>query len=127
MATAGYSLVDGIGARFSGDPVAYVGWILLFAALFYVPAIVALRGRETLVATRRVWTVGLGAAAASYTAYAIVVWAMTVAPIALVSALRETSILFAVLIGWLVFHDRMDVGKAVAAGLILGGALVTRL
>ena len=126
-ATAGYSVVDGIGARISGDPVAYVGWILLFAAAFYVPAIVALRGRATLVATGRAWRLGLVAAAASYTAYAIVVWAMTTAPIALVAALRETSILFAVLIGWLAFHDRMDAGKAVAAGLILGGALLTRL
>ena len=67
------------------------------------------------------------AAGASYAAYAIVVWAMTVAPIALVTALRETSILFAVLIGWLVFGERMDRAKAAAALLIVGGAAVTRL
>jgi drug/metabolite transporter (DMT)-like permease len=52
---------------------------------------------------------------------------MTVAPIALVTALRETSILFAVLIGWLVFGDRMDRGKAVAAFMIVGGVVLTRL
>ncbi len=126
-ATAGYSLVDGLGARVSGDPVAFVGWILIFAAIFYIPAILAMRGTATLVARRRAWGLGMVAAGASYAAYAIVVWAMTVAPIALVTALRETSILFAVLIGWLVFGERMDRAKAAAALLIVGGAAVTRL
>jgi uncharacterized membrane protein len=45
----------------------------------------------------------------------------------LVAALRETSILFAVLIGWLVFGERMDRGKAVAAVLIVAGVMLTRL
>ena len=67
------------------------------------------------------------AATASYAAYAMVVWAMTQAPIALVAALRETSILFAVLIGWLVFGDLMDRGKALSAGLIVAGVVLTRL
>ncbi len=75
----------------------------------------------------RIWAVGTAASAASYGAYAVSVWAMTVAPIALVAALRETSILFAVLIGWLAFGERMDRGKAVAALLIVGGVMVTRL
>ena len=52
---------------------------------------------------------------------------MTVAPIALVTALRETSILFAVLIGWLVFGERMDRGKAGAAVAIVLGIALTRL
>ena len=71
--------------------------------------------------------VGSVAAVASYSAYAIAVWAMTVAPIALVAALRETSILFAVLIGWLVFGERMDRQKMLAAGLIVAGVIVTRV
>lgn len=41
-ATAAYTLVDGIGARVSGDPVTYVGWLLLMSAVFYVPAVLAL-------------------------------------------------------------------------------------
>ena len=67
------------------------------------------------------------AALASFGAYAIAVWAMTLAPIALVTALRETSILFAVLIGWLLFGEQMSRGKALAAGLILTGVALTRL
>jgi drug/metabolite transporter (DMT)-like permease len=60
-------------------------------------------------------------------AYGIAVWAMTQAPIALVAALRETSILFAVLIGWLAFGDKMNAGKAIAAFLIVIGVGLTRL
>ena len=67
------------------------------------------------------------AAAASFGAYGVSVWAMTKAPIAVVAALRETSILFAVLIGWLVFGEAMTRGKALAAAIILGGVMLTRL
>ncbi len=126
-ATAAYSLTDGVGARISGDPVAYVGWLLILSALFYTPVVIRLRGSVVLRADLRTWGMGLVAATASYAAYAMVVWAMTQAPIALVTALREVSILFAVLIGWLVFGDRMDRTKALAAGLILAGVVLTRL
>ncbi len=125
--TAGYSLVDGLGAREAGNAVMYVGWLFAFDALLFSPLILALRGTAGMRASRRDWGIGALAAAASYCAYAIAVWAMTVAPIALVTALRETSILFAVLIGWLFFKDRMDRGKALAALLIVGGVVLTRL
>ena len=127
MATAGYSLVDGLGARISGDAVAYVAWLFVMDALFFTPICVALRGRTVIYASPRVWAVGAVAAMASYGAYAIAVWAMTLAPIALVAALRETSILFAVVIGWIVFGERMDRQKILAAGLIVAGVALTRL
>ncbi|SDE38833.1 EamA family transporter [Limimaricola pyoseonensis] len=125
--TAGYTLVDGLGARVSGDPIAYVGWLFVAQALLFPPAAFMMRGRGLLRVSPRVWGQGALAAAASYGAYAIAVWAMTLAPIALVSALRETSILFAVLIGWAAFGDRMDRGKAVSAALIVSGVALTRL
>jgi len=127
LATAGYSLVDGTGARISGDPVGYVAWLLILSALFYTPVALAWRGRRLLAVPPRGVALGLLASGASYVAYAIVVWAMTVAPIALVTALRETSILFAVLIGWLAFGDRMTRGKTLAAALIVAGVVLTRL
>ena len=71
--------------------------------------------------------VGSLGAAASYGSYAIAVWAMTLAPIALVAALRETSILFAVLIGWLGFGEKMTAGKAVSVAMIAGGVALTRI
>jgi drug/metabolite transporter (DMT)-like permease len=126
-ATAGYTLTDGMGARVWGEPLAYVSWLMILSAIFYTPAVVALRGRAVLRADRRAWAVGMAAAAASFLAYAIAVWAMTRAPIPLVGALRETSILFAVLIGWLLFGERMDRGKLLAALFIVAGVALTRL
>lgn len=126
-ATASYTLIDGVGARIGGDPVTYVGWLLLMAAFFYLPAIFALQGKSVLSASRRDWVIGIFTGGASLTAYGIAVWAMSVASIAVVAALRETSILFAMLIGWLVFHDKMDRLKVLAGLLIVTGVVLTRL
>jgi drug/metabolite transporter (DMT)-like permease len=127
VATAGYSIVDGLGARAAGDAVLFVAWLFVFDALLFTPAVLALRGTSILRATPQNWGFGSLAAVASYGAYAIAVWAMTQAPIALVAALRETSILFAVLIGWLVFGEQMSRGKLAAAVLIIAGVLLTRV
>jgi drug/metabolite transporter (DMT)-like permease len=126
-ATAGYSLIDGMGARISGEPFAYVGWLLIMSAVFYTPVIIALRGRRVLVMSVKGRLLGLVAAAASFTAYAVVVWAMTKAPIALVTALRETSVLFAVLLGWILFGDQMHRSKIAAAAIIVIGVIMTRM
>jgi drug/metabolite transporter (DMT)-like permease len=111
----------------SGDAVAYVAWVFVADGLFFTLGMLAWRGPQVLPPVGRVWGVTAIAAAASYGAYAVSVWAMTVAPIALVAALRETSILFAVLIGWLVFGERMDRSKAVAALMIVAGVMATRI
>jgi drug/metabolite transporter (DMT)-like permease len=126
-ATASYTLIDGLGARVSGDAVAYVGWIFVVDGILFASGMLAWRGRSVLAGGLRGWALGGLASAASYGAYAISVWAMTVAPIAVVAALRETSILFAVLIGWLTFGERMNRGKVLAGGMIVAGVVLTRL
>lgn len=126
-ATATYTMLDGTGARVSGDAIAYVAWVFVADGLMFTAGMLAFKGLDVLPRDRRAWGSGLVAAAASYGAYAVSVWAMTRAPIAVVAAVRETSILFAVLIGWLVFDERMTRGKALAAGVIVGGVILTRL
>ncbi len=127
LSTASYTLVDGIGARVSGDAAGYVGWLMMGSGLIFALAAPAWRGPAMLQGSARDWLFAALGAAASYGAYAISIWAMTRAPIALVAVLRETSILFAVLIGWLVFHERMTRTKAVAAALIVTGVILTRI
>ena len=127
LATAGYTMVDGLGARALGDPVTYLGWVMLVAGIVFAAVMLALRGRRSIPAAPRVWVLGTLGAAFSYGGYAGVVWAMTQAPIPLVAGLRETSILFAVLIGWLVFRERMTPAKALSVGLIATGVVLTRL
>lgn len=126
-ATAGYSMVDGLGARVSGDAVGYVGWLFIVDGIVFALVMLALRGRAAVPSGWQVWTTGALASAASYVSYAVAVWAMTLAPIPLVTALRETSILFAVLLGWLVFRERMTPQKAISAVLIVTGLVLTRI
>jgi drug/metabolite transporter (DMT)-like permease len=78
----------------------------------------------TFTSARRVFFIG---GTASFAAYAIVIWAFTQAPIALVTALRETSIVFAVLIGVVVFKEKLDRAKVIAVTATLLGAGLLRL
>lgn len=126
-ATATYTMIDGIGGRVSGAPAAYVAWVFVADGIIFTLGMLILRGASVVPRDGRAWALGSVASIASYGAYAVSIWAMTRAPIALVAALRETSILFAVLIGWRVFGERMDRGKALAAGVIVAGVLLTRL
>lgn len=126
-ATATYTLIDGQGARIAGDAVAYVAWVFIADGAGFALGMLAWKGMAVLPRFRTPWITGAAAGAASYGAYGISVWAMTIAPIALVAALRETSILFAVLIGWLGFGERMTKGKGLAALIIVAGVMITRL
>lgn len=126
-ATAGYSMVDGMGARVAGEAGGFVGWLFVIDGLIFAAVMLGLRGKASVPRDRKVWLIGSLGAAASYASYAIVVWAMTKAPIALVAGLRETSIVFGVLIGWFVFRERMTRSKLVSIGLIVAGVVVTRL
>jgi drug/metabolite transporter (DMT)-like permease len=126
-ATACYTMIDGLGARVSGDAVAYIAWVFVADGLLFPATMVTMRGFGVVPRSKRDWVMGTIASAASYGAYSVSVWAMTVAPIALVAALRETSILFAVLIGWLVFRERLGRDKAIAIGVITAGVVLTRV
>lgn len=126
-ATATYTMIDGLGARVSGVPAAYVAWVFVADGTIFTLGMLALRGRGVIPLDGRAWRLGAVASTASYGAYAVSIWAMTIAPIAVVAALRETSILFAVLIGWLVFAEKMTREKALAALIIVAGVMLTRL
>ena len=127
VATATYTMIDGLGARVSGSPAAYVAWVFVADGCFFTLGMLALRGVDVIPRSWQAWRMGAVASAASYGAYAVSIWAMTFAPIAVVAALRETSILFAVLIGWLIFGEKMTGEKAVAAVVIVAGVMLTRL
>ncbi|KAE9627375.1 EamA family transporter [Parasedimentitalea maritima] len=127
LMTACYSLIDGLGARAAGDATVFVAWMFLIDGVIFGSWALWRRGQSVLSARRRVWLRGCMAGGASLGAYWIAVWAMTQAPIALVTALRETSILFAVLIGVVVFREKFDRAKAAATVLIVGGVVLTRI
>lgn len=124
---AGYSLVDGFGARAAGSPVGYyaVG-STLNAAIWLVYMRVERPGLLKQLFTVE-WKLTLQGGGASFSAYAMVMWAFTLAPIALVTALRETSIVFAMLLGVLVLREHLNRRRVLAVVVILGGVLLLRV
>lgn len=125
--TSGYTLVDGMGVRVAGDLWMFLGWTFALDGLIFALSVAAMRGPRIFQISQRAWTMGAMAGVASLASYGVAVWAMTKAPIAMVGALRESSILFAMLIGWLIFHEPMGRDKAVAGGLILLGVALMRV
>lgn len=120
-------MVDGTRARVAADAVMYIAWVFVVEGALFIVGMLALRGAAIILRGRREWACGMFAAVASYAACAISVWAMARAPIAMVAALREASIVFALLIGWAVFGERVSRGKLFAAGMIVADAVITRL
>ncbi len=126
-----YSVIDGQGARLSGAGAAfafaYNSWADALTALVYLPIILLLRGREAPAALVRDWRRGLVGGLAAFVGYAIVIWAMTRAPIAAVAALRETSVVFAAIIGVAALGEPFHIQRAIAVLVILAGVILLRI
>ena len=125
-----YSVIDGQGARLSGAgsafAFAYNSWADALTALAYLPIILFLRGRVAVSAFVVDWRRGLVGGLAAFFGYAIVIWAMTRAPIAAIAALRETSVVFAAIIGVVALREPFHAQRAVAVLVILAGIILLR-
>ena len=123
---AGYSLIDGLGARVAGTAVGFYGWSAIGNAVVFA-AYLRVSKPGTL---SRLWPEGrfvlIVGGLASYCAYALVVWGFMQAPIALVTALRETSIIFALFIGVFFMKERLDLMKVFATFTTIIGAILLR-
>ncbi|MGE7812805.1 EamA family transporter [Pseudomonas sivasensis] len=124
---AGYTLIDGIGVRKSGAPAAYTLWIFLLTGIPLGAWALARRRREFSRYLARHWRPGVIGGFGTVTSYGLALWAMTAAPIATVAALRETSILFGIVISALVLKEQLTRARIVAACIIAAGAMVLRL
>jgi drug/metabolite transporter (DMT)-like permease len=123
-----YTLVDGLGARVSAAPSQYTVWLfLLSGATMGAWGVARLGARRLATDFAGHWRLTVGAAVLSTAAYGIAIWAMTVAPIALVAALRESSVLFAALLAAVVLREPVLPTRIAAALLVLVGMLLVRL
>ena len=123
-----YSVIDGYGARISMSAISYMSWVFIFSALFF-PIILRFRKqknilKKTLTEGKVVFWVG---GFFSYIAYVITVWAFTKAPIPMVSALRESSIIFAILIGYFYLKEKINIYKIISILLIFIGVIGLKL
>ena len=124
-----YTITDGLGVRLSGAPLGYAAWIFILPS---VPSVLILlrfqpgrlfRSGVAGPAFRR----GLGGGVASVSSYSLALWAMTIAPIAAIAALRETSMLFAVVFARLFLGERPGRRGWAAVTVIALGAIVLRV
>lgn len=125
---AGYTFVDGVGARLSTSPLSYTLWMSLLPPLMLFSWAFYQRGWQPVAAhVRRHWFRGLAGGAGSILSYGLALWAMTKAPVAVVAALRETSILFAIVISFVILNEKASLWRYVAGGVIALGVLTMRL
>ncbi len=128
---AAYTIVDGIGVRASGNALQYVALLFLLDGLPYFLLVMHGRGRDARPAAwahmRKRWPRALLGTLASLGSYAIALWAMTRAPVAAVAALRETSVLFAALIGTRLLNEPFGAQRAAGTLCIVGGVMALRL
>ena len=123
---ATYTIIDGTGARLAGDPWAYIVWLFVLDAIPFSLYMLATRKRAFVGAlVERRWH-GLIGGALSAGAYAISVWAMTKAPVALVASLRETSVLFATLIGARLLRERLTARRWAGVGAVVIGVVALK-
>ena len=124
---ASYTLIDGLGARIAGTALGYYGSVTVLNALVYAVTMNRLKPGLVNFVIKHHWLQSLASGGASFSAYALVVWAFTREPIALVAALRETSILFSVLLGVGLLKERLTVMKTLAFVSTVTGVALLRL
>ena len=124
-----YTLLDGIGVRLSGAPVSYILWIFFLIGL--VKVVFELFNDKTrpqfLTHFQRYWSIGLVGGFLSLGSYGLALWTMTKLPVALVAALRESAIVFAVILSYLVLREHVSLSRFIASIIIVIGVIAVRL
>jgi len=123
---AAYTLVDGTGVRLAGSTASYAAWVFFLDGFPYVLIVAWLRRAEFLHYARRHWQRGLAGGALSVAAYVIALWAMTLAPIAAVAALRETSVIFAAILGAWLLKEPFGRARLAGAAAVLCGVVALK-
>ncbi|HEX4848190.1 MAG TPA: DMT family transporter [Novosphingobium sp.] len=124
---AAYTVIDAKGARAAPSAISYIVWVFLMLGFGIGAIFAAWRGPRFLAAARSEWKPGLIAGALSLVTYGLALWAYRIGDVPRLAALRESSILFGVLIAWLVLKERVGAPRLAGAGLIAGGAALLLL
>lgn len=124
LTIAAYTILDGVGARAGGNPIGYAAVLNIMTGIPLVAIAVARRRGAALDALKRDWGKGLLGGVLMFGAYAIVVYALTVAPMAAIAALRETGVIFAALIGTFALRERYGAKRVAASAMVAAGIAV---
>ena len=124
---ATYTLVDGAGVRLSGTAAGYVAWMFVLQGPIFIACVIAIRGRAALHYAKLNWPRGLAGGVFLVGSYGIALWAMTKAPVAAVAALRETSVIFAAVLGSVFLKEPFGRQRAIGACAVALGVMALRL
>jgi len=123
-----YSLTDGYGARASLSPLSFLGWSFILNAMIFFFVLKSMNYsnvfRRVIKEAKLIFWLG---GTISYIVYGIIVWSFTKAPIPLVGALRETSIIFAILIGTFFLKEKLTLIKVISIFIIFAGVIFLKL
>ena len=122
-----YSISDGFGGRLSNSPLNYTAWLMILNAIFFSILLKIMNmprvPLKVLNEGKKIFFIG---GTLSYIVYGTIVWAFTQAPVPLVAALRETSIIFALLIGTLFLKEKFTLLKVIAIFIIFFGVALLK-
>jgi drug/metabolite transporter (DMT)-like permease len=127
VAIACYTLVDGLGVRRAHNPFGYTAFLFVLEGPLLLIVALAARRRDPAWRSPATIGTGVGAGLISLLAYGIVIWAQTRGPLALVSALRETSVITAAVIGAVLFHERFGWRRVPSAIAVVTGIILINL
>jgi drug/metabolite transporter (DMT)-like permease len=127
ITVAAYSVVDAYGVRINGDWLGFTVWLVASDSLAFVGYTVATRGRLATLAWRRGWGRTLVSGLLGTASFGVFMWALGRAQVGAVTALRETSIVFALLIGMAFLRERITGPRVFSAGLVMAGAAAIAL
>lgn len=122
LSIGAYSVADGIGVRLAETPTGYIGWLFLLESPIFF-AIFWDRRRSRVRIDRRAFGLGLIGGLFSVIAYAVVLYAKTIAPLGAVSAVRESSVIIAAMIGLVFFGERPVFGRLLSAAIVAAGVV----
>jgi len=123
-----YSIVDGYGARVSLSAITYISWSFILNSLIF-PIVLKFKKEQNILTRvfnegKKMFWIG---GSMSYVIYIIVVWGFTKAPIPMVGALRETSILFSIIIGYFFLNEKITSIKIISILFIIVGVMGLKL
>jgi drug/metabolite transporter (DMT)-like permease len=124
LSIAGYTICDGLGGRAAGDVLGYIAWLFVLDAVPFGLIVAFWRRRDLAHALRASLGAPVLGGVLSLGAYGLVIWAMSRAPMASVSALRETSVIMAALIGTRLLREPLGTRRLVAAGVVALGVVL---
>ena len=124
---AGYTVMDGMGVRRAGDPLAYIVWLMLLDGIPIICFTAYARRHQLVTLLGGNWRAGCTSGVLQFAAYALIIWAMSLGAMASVSALRETSVIFAAIIAAVVLKEPVGRLRIAAAVLVALGIVLMRI